>query len=328
MPGFGVHLGKDCTNLCNNFTLKAFGGLRAGQKTLGFQPFGKHHLMPVKEQMHIRDLTASVAHDRPVIDQITRSDQHFSLAKQQLRKVVADQHAVQWRDQQITVLTKGIRADVDRRKFPFCLNGALANPANRLRTIVLGQHQITGVQLLCRDLARWHDDEVVPDGFTVSVNVSATELSYADFPDRVSRILRRLGTDPASLRIEITETAALSDRPRAIQVLTELRSLGVSVALDDFGTGYATFASLRSLPIDVVKIDQSFIRCLPDRASETVVHSVVDLAGVLGLRVVAEGVEQPEHLDFVRTAGVDLAQGYLFSHPVGPDEISRQLASS
>ncbi len=180
----------------------------------------------------------------------------------------------------------------------------------------------------CRDLAGWQRDGVVPDGFTVSVNVSATELSYADFPDRVSRILRRQGTNPANLRVEITETAALSDRPRAIQVLTELRALGVSVALDDFGTGYATFASLRSLPIDVVKIDQSFIRSLPDRASETVVHSVIDLAGVLGLRVVAEGVELPEHLDFIRTAGVDLAQGYLFSPPATPGEISRQLASA
>ncbi len=180
----------------------------------------------------------------------------------------------------------------------------------------------------CRDLARWQANGVVPDGFSVSVNVSATELSYADFPDRVRRILRRLGTDPACLRIEITETAALSDRPRAIQVLTELRSLGVSVALDDFGTGYATFASLRSLPIDVVKIDQSFIVSLPDRASETVVHSVIDLAGVLGLQVVAEGVELPEHLDFIRTAGVDLAQGYLFSAPVTPEEIGHRLGSA
>ncbi|MEO1062182.1 MAG: EAL domain-containing protein [Actinomycetota bacterium] len=179
----------------------------------------------------------------------------------------------------------------------------------------------------CRDHGRWVRDGVIAAGFTVSVNVSATELSYADFPDRVSRILRRHGTDPASLRIEITETAALSDRPRAIQVLTELRSLGVSVALDDFGTGYATFASLRSLPIDVVKIDQSFIRSLPDRASETVVHSVIDLAGVLGLQVVAEGVELEEHLDVIRTAGVDLAQGYLFSRPLGPVELGDLLAS-
>jgi EAL domain-containing protein (putative c-di-GMP-specific phosphodiesterase class I) len=180
----------------------------------------------------------------------------------------------------------------------------------------------------CRDLDRWLADGVVPERFTVSVNVSATELSYVDFPDRVSRILRRQGTDPARLRIEITETAALSDRPRAIQVLGKLRQLGVSVALDDFGTGYATFASLRSLPIDIVKIDQSFIGSLPDRASETVVHSVVDLAGVLGLEVVAEGVELEEHLDFIRTAGVDLAQGYLFSEPIGPGGISELLAST
>ena len=177
----------------------------------------------------------------------------------------------------------------------------------------------------CRDLGAWRRDGIVGEHFTVSVNVSATELANRDFPDRVRRILRRQGTDPAALRIEITETAALSDRPRAIRVLSELRDLGVSVALDDFGTGYATFASLRSLPIDVGKIDQSFIRSLPDRASESVVHSVIDLAEVLGLQVVAEGVELAEHLDAIRTAGVHLAQGYLFSRPIRPDELAAFL---
>lgn len=173
----------------------------------------------------------------------------------------------------------------------------------------------------CADLSQWQRSGVVDAGFTISVNVSADELSDPTFPARVSSAVTSHLVAPSSIRIELTETLALSDRATAIRALTELRSLGFTVALDDFGTGYATFASMRSLPIDVVKIDRSFIGSLPDRSAESVVHSVVDLAGVLGLDVVAEGVETSEHLDFVRTAGVHHIQGYLVSPPVEPGRV-------
>lgn len=188
--------------------------------------------------------------------------------------------------------------------------------------------ELTDVVLraVCADLRRWQDAGVVDERFVISVNVSADELSDDAFPDRISAVVVDHEVAPTSIRIELTETLALSDRATAIRVLGELRRRGFTVALDDFGTGYATFASMRSLPIDVVKIDRSFIHALPDRSAETVVHSVVDLAGVLGLDIVAEGVELDEHLDFLRTAGVHHVQGYLVSAPVEPSRVPQLVA--
>ncbi len=152
----------------------------------------------------------------------------------------------------------------------------------------------------------------------LSVNLSARQASQPDLAERVTRVLRDTGLPPTRLCLELTETALLEATPSTTRELGKLRALGVRLALDDFGTGFASLSYLRNLPVDMVKIDRSFVAGLPDSAEDAaIVTAVLGLAGALGLRVVAEGVETREQLHFLQTAGCRLGQGYLFSRPVG-----------
>jgi len=139
---------------------------------------------------------------------------------------------------------------------------------------------------------------------------------------------------PAScLELELTETVVMKNCERAASRLTELRKLGVSSAIDDFGTGYSSLKYLQNLPIDTLKIDQSFIRDLDPSndalsGNGAIVQAIVTLAQQLGLRVVAEGVETPEELEVLRRLGCDFVQGYLFSRPMSVEDCDRFLSSS
>ncbi len=160
----------------------------------------------------------------------------------------------------------------------------------------------------------------------LAVNVSARQLMSPDFRSIVASVLDRTEMDPNSLIFEVTESLFIGDFDYAIDLLGNLRALGVRLALDDFGTGFSSLSYLRRLPIDIIKIDQSFIADIGELSTgSAVVAAVTNLAHVLGLAVTAEGVETPAQRDEVAAIGCDTAQGYFFARPTSASAISAQL---
>jgi diguanylate cyclase (GGDEF)-like protein len=151
---------------------------------------------------------------------------------------------------------------------------------------------------------------------SVSINVSVANLLEPDLVERISVALAVSGVSPAMLSIEVTETAVMSDRARACQVIEQIGTLGVAVGIDDYGSGNAGLSYLRELPVRFLKIDRMFVQHLLDNPTDAaIVRSTVDLGHSLGLYVVAEGVETPEVGNALAAAGCDLVQGYLFGRP-------------
>ncbi len=174
--------------------------------------------------------------------------------------------------------------------------------------------------------ARWRSEGL---DIGVAVNVSASTLLEAGWADAVTAALERWSTPPARLRIEITEDALLVDQERALAVVRCLGEAGVGVSLDDFGTGYSSLALLKQLAVDELKIDRSFVdSALEDTADAAIVQAVAGLARQLGLRAVAEGVEDEATLRAVAAWGATFAQGYYLSRPVAAAELTARLAAS
>ena len=171
----------------------------------------------------------------------------------------------------------------------------------------------------CDQLRRWHDVGV--DTGTLSVNVSARQLSSGGFADSVSDAIRRNHLSAGELSFEITESVLMEDVELSIESLVGLKALGVRLAVDDFGTGYSSLAYLKRLPLDSLKIDRAFVDGLgTDPNDSAIVAAVVAVAGALGLSVTAEGVETDVQWDELRRLGCDWAQGYRFSRPVPAEE--------
>ena len=163
---------------------------------------------------------------------------------------------------------------------------------------------------------------------TVSVNVSMRQLETSSLIDHVRQALDVAGLDAGSLLLEITETALMRDADSTITRLTKLKSLGVQIAIDDFGTGYSSLAYLKRFPIDILKIDQSFVRDLPGDAEDAAIAAaVIGLAHSLKLDVVAEGVETREQRDFLHAHGCRRAQGRLYSMPLAAPDCTTFLRS-
>ncbi|MBI2215405.1 MAG: EAL domain-containing protein [Acidobacteria bacterium] len=161
----------------------------------------------------------------------------------------------------------------------------------------------------------------------MSVNLSARQLQRTEFPDVVARALERAGVEPSVLELEVTESAAFENTEASIATLNRLREMGVSIAIDDFGTGYSSLTHLKYMPIDCVKIDRSFIRDLViDPSDAAIVTSVINIARMLKLRVVAEGVETKEQVRFLKERRCYEMQGLLFSGPVRGDVLRAMLA--
>jgi diguanylate cyclase (GGDEF)-like protein len=166
----------------------------------------------------------------------------------------------------------------------------------------------------CRQLARWTRSEDWPSTFLLSVNLSPHQLSDPNLLTDITAALAATGIDPGMLCLEITESALVADMASALEVLERLRAIGVRVALDDFGTGYSSFSYLHLLPVDVLKIDRSFVnRITLEPRDRAVVAGMIDLAHALGLQAVAEGVETPGQLAELGALGCNLAQGFYFS---------------
>jgi diguanylate cyclase (GGDEF)-like protein/PAS domain S-box-containing protein len=160
----------------------------------------------------------------------------------------------------------------------------------------------------------------------VSVNLSARQLQQEDMVSIVARLLRETGLAPQHLQLEITESAVMKNVELIIAMLHQIRRLGVGISLDDFGTGYSSLSYLKRFPIDSVKIDRSFVRDIAtDPSDAAIVTTVIVMARNLNLKVIAEGVETPEQLEFLQKRGCDEYQGYLISRPVEPAEIAGLL---
>jgi diguanylate cyclase (GGDEF)-like protein len=162
--------------------------------------------------------------------------------------------------------------------------------------------------------------------FDVAVNLSIRNILDTELPADVLRLLTDLGLPASSLTFEITETAIMNDPVRTVAVLGRLRSMGVRLAIDDFGTGYSSFSHLRRLPVDEIKIDKSFVQHLAtDQSDLVIVRSIVDLGRNLGLRVVAEGVEDEAAWRELATLGCDVIQGYILTRPLPPAQLDAWL---
>ena len=180
----------------------------------------------------------------------------------------------------------------------------------------------------CRDAVALKQRHSFPADFVVSVNVSAWQLQRPEIVDDVHGALERSGLAPESLMLEITESMMMKNMELAVERLTALRDLGVKIALDDFGTGYSSLNHIRQLPINMLKIDKSFINDIhTDHDQVTLTTTIVELARALSLISIAEGIETPEQLAKLEELGCVYAQGYLFSRPIPLDELNELLDS-
>jgi EAL domain-containing protein (putative c-di-GMP-specific phosphodiesterase class I) len=179
------------------------------------------------------------------------------------------------------------------------------------------------LQEACDQLRRWPGRRDRRPRGSMEVNLSARQVADARIVATVEDVLSRTGLPAERLTLEITESALMHDAGSALEVLRALKQVGVQLAIDDFGTGYSSLSYLQQFPVDILKVDRSFIEQLGVRTeSEEIVSSVIGLAHALGLKVVAEGVETVGQLEILRSLQCDLAQGFLFSVPRPASEIA------
>ncbi|MDD3609311.1 MAG: EAL domain-containing protein [Halothiobacillaceae bacterium] len=175
----------------------------------------------------------------------------------------------------------------------------------------------------CHQLARWARMPTLCH-LILAVNVSVKQFSQADFVEQVSRVMARHGVVPSRLKLELTESSMLVDIEDSVRKMKALKALGVGFSMDDFGTGYSSLSYLRRLPLDQLKIDQSFVRdMVEDESDEAIVRSIIAMGQALGLAVIAEGVETQAQRELLCQHGCHLFQGYLYSRPLPIDEFER-----
>ena len=159
---------------------------------------------------------------------------------------------------------------------------------------------------------------------TVAVNVSAHQFRQSNFVEQVLAVLARTGANPQRLKLELTESMLVANVEEIIAKMIALKAYGIGFSLDDFGTGYSSLSYLKRLPLDQLKIDQSFVRdVLVDPNDATIARTVIALGQSMGLEVIAEGVETEGQHAFLRAHGCDAFQGYLFSRPLPLNEFER-----
>ncbi len=169
----------------------------------------------------------------------------------------------------------------------------------------------------CRQFAEWQKTLSEDFNFLLSVNVSPRQIQQDDLADQFADVLAQTGLAPKWLKIEITESAVLEDLDKAVRTLEKLHNLGVRIAIDDFGTGYSSLSTLLRIPIDTIKIDQSFTATIEtDPAAHRIVGAIINMAESLGKDIVAEGIETESQASIVRDMGAQYGQGYLYSKPV------------
>jgi len=187
------------------------------------------------------------------------------------------------------------------------------------------QMGLWALQTACEQLRKWQYDAATRD-LTLSVNVSAKQFRHADFVKQVQRVLKESGAKPSMLKLELTESTVLGNVEDTIGKMLELKTMGVRFSMDDFGTGYSSLQYLKRLPLDQIKIDESFVRDIAsDPNDAAIVKTIIAMTDALGLDVIAEGVETTAQRDFLDRHGCRVFQGYLFSKPVPIDQFEGML---
>lgn len=177
----------------------------------------------------------------------------------------------------------------------------------------------------CKQLAVWSTDDRTRH-LTLAVNVSAHQFNQSDFVSKVEKILHAYRLDASRLKLELTESVVLMDVANVISKMHSLKALRVKLSMDDFGTGYSSLSYLKQLPLDQLKIDQSFVRDMTIDSNDAVmVQTIIDLAKNFRVNVIAEGVETEEQLSLLKHQGCLTYQGYLFSKPVPIDQFEALL---
>jgi EAL domain-containing protein (putative c-di-GMP-specific phosphodiesterase class I) len=180
----------------------------------------------------------------------------------------------------------------------------------------------------CAQIAAWTDRPQMTH-IPIAVNVSARQFRQTDFVEQVRAVLYRSGANPQNLKLELTESMLLENIEEVIAKMTDLKSNGLRFSLDDFGVGYSSLSYLKRLPLDQLKIDISFVRdILSDASSGAIAQTVVSLSQVMGLSVIAEGVETEEQRDFLVRLGCRAFQGYLFGKPLPLDDFEKRWLPS
>jgi diguanylate cyclase (GGDEF)-like protein len=176
----------------------------------------------------------------------------------------------------------------------------------------------------CKQLREWHDQGFID--LRMAVNLSTVQLHHAELPRVVNNLLQMYRLPPRSLELEVTETGLMEDISTAAQHLLSLRRSGALIAIDDFGTGYSSLSYLKSLPLDKIKIDKSFVQdLLDDDDDATIVRAIIQLGKSLGMQVIAEGVETAEQEAYIISEGCHEGQGYFYSKPLPARELSAYL---
>jgi EAL domain-containing protein (putative c-di-GMP-specific phosphodiesterase class I) len=181
------------------------------------------------------------------------------------------------------------------------------------------------IRTVCKQIKTWQ--EAGYKKISIALNVSSQQFDQQNLIEIVQEALQDAMILPRCLELEITESTIMRNPEKAIQILTELNALGIGISIDDFGTGYSSLSYLKRLPLDFLKIDQSFVKGLAsDPNDQAIVKTTIAMAHSLNLKTIAEGVETEEQLSFLQEHGCDEIQGYLFSRPLPAEEIPGILA--
>ena len=177
----------------------------------------------------------------------------------------------------------------------------------------------------CRTLKEWNDHGYPK--YKMNVNLSVVQLLQNDIVESVERVVSESGINPHNLTLEVTESLAINDMERMKKILGRIKDLGIRIALDDFGTGYSSLNHMKEMPLDVIKVDQTFVRDLDrDSYAQSFIKMVSELAVSLGLSVCVEGIERKEQLDLLEGMKVRMIQGYYFGKPMPKDAFMKQFA--
>ncbi len=183
-----------------------------------------------------------------------------------------------------------------------------------------------GLAEACDQIRRWTGEDPRLKSLRVSVNLSARQFLRKGLADHIHSLLQESGTSSRQLGLEMTESSLIPNMDVALEVLGALRTLGIALSMDDFGTGYSSLSYLHSFPFDVLKIDRSFVSRMTDGDQALqIVRTIIELARVLGMDVVAEGIETQEQYILLRELGCRYGQGYLFAKPMAADDVAHLL---
>lgn len=175
----------------------------------------------------------------------------------------------------------------------------------------------------CQQLKQWHDDGF--SKYNISINISPIQLQQRHFVENMQDILHDTGLDPSYIELEITEHSLIRYMEQAIDVLEKLSDMGIKISLDDFGTGYSSLNYLKKLPVDIIKMDKTFIDNIEDEVDRAIVKAIIVMGHDMDLCITAEGVETEQQLEILRGLGCDRAQGFLFGKPMPSTQIEKKI---